>query len=219
MTVPSEHTERSLVKRAYLFATQTHRRIDQRRKYSKQRHEIHLKAVADIVASITNDEEMIAAAWLHDSVEDTPATLEDIEREFGDSVAELVGDLTDVSRPSDGNRAIRKAIDRAHTAKASLRAKTIKLADLIDNCRDICAHDERFALVFLTEMRALLEVLGEGDERLLKRARETAEKCARQLSLSVSSITLLTPEPTEADATAWDGIRKTAASRQQGFWY
>ena len=69
--------------RAREFATQAHRRIDQRRKYSKQAYEVHLKAVADLVASVTDDQEMIAAAWLHDTVEDTPATLGDIEREFG----------------------------------------------------------------------------------------------------------------------------------------
>jgi hypothetical protein len=129
---------------------------------------------------------MLAAAWLHDSVEDTPATLEDIEREFGDGVARLVADLTDVSRPGDGNRAVRKAIDRAHSAQASPRAKTVKLADLTDNCRDICKHDPRFARVFLVEMDALLEVLGEGDERLYRVARTTLEQCAGELALPLS---------------------------------
>ncbi|RXM22001.1 bifunctional (p)ppGpp synthetase/guanosine-3',5'-bis(diphosphate) 3'-pyrophosphohydrolase, partial [Citrobacter sp. AAK_AS5] len=90
--------------------------------------------VATIVASVTDDPEMIAAAWLHDIVEDTPASFLDLEKEFGPRVAELVGELTDVSRPSDGNRATRKSIDRAHLAGASARGKTVKLADLLDNC-------------------------------------------------------------------------------------
>ena len=47
-------------------------------------------------------------------------------------MAYLVDCLTDVSKPSDGNRAVRKEIDRQHLAKASPKAKTIKLADLID---------------------------------------------------------------------------------------
>ena len=185
MSTQSGQGGESLVERASRFATQAHRRIDQRRKYSKQPYEVHLKAVADTVASVTDDQEMIAAAWLHDTVEDTPATLEDIEREFGSDVAELVSDLTDVSRPGDGNRAVRKAIDRAHTARASARAKTVKLADLIDNCRDICKNDERFARVFLVEMASLLEVLGEGDEVLQRRAHKALEKCAQRLSLSL----------------------------------
>ncbi|MGD8842716.1 MAG: HD domain-containing protein, partial [Gammaproteobacteria bacterium] len=152
-----------LVERAREYATGAHRRIDQRRKYSKQPYHVHLEAVARVVASVTDDPEMIAAAWLHDTVEDTQATLEDIEEQFGTAVAELVEELTDISKPGDGNRASRKAVDRRHTAQASARAKTVKLADLIDNCQDITRHDPRFARVYLPEMAALLEVLGEGD--------------------------------------------------------
>src|SRR5262249_6200576 len=81
-----------------------HRRIDHRRKYSKQPYDVHLKAVAELVAAVTDDPEMIAAAWLHDVVEDTPVTLDDVEKEFGAAVARLVDGLTDVSRPGDGHR-------------------------------------------------------------------------------------------------------------------
>lgn len=159
-----------LIERARTFATSAHQRIDQRRKYNDQPYQVHLERVARLVSSVTDDEEMIAAAWLHDVVEDTPATMEDIESEFGASVAALVEALTDVSRPSDGNRAVRKEIDRRHTAHASPRAKTIKLADLIDNCEDIARHDPRFARVYLQEMKALLAVLGEGEPELLRQA-------------------------------------------------
>jgi hypothetical protein len=72
-----------LVHRAMRFAKETHQRIDQRRKYSNQPYAVHLEQVAKITASVTDDKEMIAAAWLHDVVEDTPATLDDIEHEFG----------------------------------------------------------------------------------------------------------------------------------------
>ena len=172
-----------IVQKAKLFATQAHRRIDQRRKYTKQPYDVHLKAVAEVVSSVTNDEEMIAAAWLHDVVEDTPATIEDIEREFGPKVAVLVMQLTDVSRPGDGNRSARKAIDREHTAHASPQAKTIKLADLIDNARDICKNDPHFAPTYLAEMSSLLEVLKEGDARLLQRARKVLGECLERLGL------------------------------------
>ena len=162
-----------LVERARAFAIREHRRIDHRRKYSKQPYDVHLKAVADLVAGVTDDPEMIAAAWLHDVVEDTPVTLDDVAREFGDAVARLVDELTDVSRPGDGNRAARKAIDRAHLAAASPRAKTVKLADLTDNARDICRHDAGFGRVYLAEMEALLAVLGAGDAKLMAKARDT----------------------------------------------
>ena len=176
-----------LVERASDYATRAHQRIDQRRKYSKQPYHVHLQAVARLVASVSDDEEAIAAAWLHDTVEDTPATLEDIEENFGQSVAELVEELTDVSKPSDGNRAKRKAIDRSYIAQASPRAKTVKLADLIDNCRDITRHDKRFARVYLVEMGALLEVLGDGDETLYQQASGLYARHMQKLGLSLDS--------------------------------
>jgi (p)ppGpp synthase/HD superfamily hydrolase len=173
-----------ILAKAKLFATAAHRRIDHRRRYTQEPYEVHPNAVASLVASVSDDPHMIAAAWLHDTVEDTPTTLEDLAREFGPDVASLVAALTDVSRPSDGNRAARKAIDRAHLAAASPRAKTIKLADLIDNVQDIGRHDPGFARVYLGEMRALLEVLGEGDGRLLRQAQQTMNECAQGLGLA-----------------------------------
>jgi len=171
-----------LIERAREFATNAHQRIGQRRKYTNQPYDSHLAAVAKLVEEVADDAEMIAAAWLHDTVEDTPATLDDIEKNFGASVAELVEELTDVSKPSDGNRAKRKDIDRLHSAQASIRAKTVKLADLIDNCKDIRKNDERFARVFLNEMGALLKVLGDGDAALFKRASKLHTRYSEQLS-------------------------------------
>ena len=172
-----------LVTAARRFATQAHRRINHVRKYTQKPYEIHLKAVAELVATVSDDPEMLAAAWLHDTVEDTPATLEDIEAKFGGGVAALVAELTDVSKPGDGNRSVRKAIDREHTARASARAKTVKLADLIDNCRDICRGDPGFARVYVVEMAALLEVLSEGHPRLLRKAEQVLAECAGKLGL------------------------------------
>jgi hypothetical protein len=183
----------NLIDRARTFATRAHQRIDQRRKYSGQPYHVHLEAVASMVATVTDDAEMIAAAWLHDVVEDTPATLEDVEREFGAAVAALVEELTDTSRPSDGNRAARKAIDLRHTAHASARAKTIKLADLIDNCEDITRHDSRFAKTYLQEMEALLAVLEQGDARLLSKAR-TLHRASRDRLLAAPVAAPTAPE-------------------------
>jgi hypothetical protein len=170
-----------LVQRAMRYATEAHGRIDQRRKYTRQPYDVHLRAVAELVGTVTDDEETLAAAWLHDVVEDTPATFQDVEREFGPGVRALVAEVTDVSRPGDGNRAARRAIDCEHLALASPRAQTIKLADLIDNCRDICSNDEGFGRVFVTEMAALLDVLGRGDGDLYARARDVLRTSARDL--------------------------------------
>ncbi len=172
----------SLVERARDYATDAHRRIDHRRKYSQQPYEVHLKSVAGLVANVSDDTEMIAAAWLHDIVEDTEVTLEQVGDIFGPGVSQLVYELTDVSRPGDGNRAARKAIDRNHLARASPRAQTVKLADLCDNAVDITRGDAKFARVFLAEMRELLGVLVAGDTRLRAQAERILERCERQLA-------------------------------------
>jgi len=188
----------NVIEKAREYAINAHARINQLRKYTYQPYDVHLKAVADLVAMVTDDQEVIAAAWLHDTVEDTPATFEDIEREFGSGVSRLVMDMTDISRPADGNRLIRKEIDRDHTALASSRAKTIKLADLIDNCLDICRHDPEFGAQFLREMVDLLTVLHEGNQRLYKKAQKTVELSAKKLKMAI-------PQATEGFA-AYNGL-------------
>ena len=185
---------KDLVLKARQYATQAHKRISHRRKYTDQPYDTHLHAVAELVGSVADDPEMIAAAWLHDTVEDTPVTFHDIEKEFGAGVAQLVLDLTDVSKASDGNRAVRKAIDRAHLAQAAPRAKTVKLADLIDNCRDICSNSPSFARVYITEMASLLEVLGDGEAQLFEEARKTLSECAAALKMEHMPILATDPE-------------------------
>jgi (p)ppGpp synthase/HD superfamily hydrolase len=157
--------------RARLFATAAHAAVGQLRKYTHEPYIVHPAEVAKIVRSVPHTEAMLAAAWLHDTVEDTGVSIELIRQEFGSEVSDLVGWLTDVSRPDHGNRAARKAIDRAHTAAAPAEAQTIKLADLISNTRSIVAHDPKFAETYLAEKRLLLEVMHRGDAALMEIAR------------------------------------------------
>lgn len=160
-----------VIEKARVFATAAHAAAAQLRKYTMEPYIVHPREVAGIVLQHGGSDEMVAAAWLHDVVEDTGVTLETIREEFGDEVATLVGWLTDVSRPEQGNRATRKAIDRAHTAAAPADAQTIKLCDLISNCTSIKEHDEAFAKVYFEEKRLLLEVLTKGNPILLARAK------------------------------------------------
>ena len=129
----------------------------QKRKYTGEPYWIHCGGVANLVREVAHTEEMLAAAWMHDLVEDTDVTLDEIRAEFGGTVAELVGWLTDVSRPEDGNRETRKAMDRRRLSEAPPPAKTIKVADLIDNVHTIVQHDPEFARVYLREKRLLLD--------------------------------------------------------------
>jgi (p)ppGpp synthase/HD superfamily hydrolase len=163
-----------LERRALAFATDAHASIDQRRKYTGEPYIVHPVAVADLVRSVPHTPEMIAAALLHDVVEDTLVTSTQIHAEFGPEVGELVDWLTDVSRPGDGNRRFRKNLDLQHSAKAPPPAKTIKLADLIDNTHTISQRDPSFWPVYRREKLALLDVLKEGDPTLWKMAADRA---------------------------------------------
>jgi (p)ppGpp synthase/HD superfamily hydrolase len=156
---------------ARIFATAAHAAVGQLRKYTNEPYIVHPAEVVSIVRSVPHTEAMLAAAWLHDVVEDTGVTIETVRAEFGSDVADLVSWLTDVSRPEDGNRAHRKARDREHTAAAPAEAQTVKLADLISNTRSIMAHDPKFAVTYLEEKRALLAVMTRGDATLMAMAR------------------------------------------------
>jgi len=148
--------------RAVGFASAAHK--DQTRKYSGRPYIEHPIAVARMVSRFDHDEDMIVAALLHDTVEDTQVTIGEIEHEFGPGVAALVSDLTDVSGPTDGNRNARKQKDLLHTAAAQPRAKTVKLLDLVHNSASIVRHDRGFAAVLLDEMTRMLDVLQDASD-------------------------------------------------------
>ncbi len=168
----------TLILRARVFATAAHAAVKQRRKYTEDAYIVHPAAVVGIVESVEHTDAMIAAAWLHDAVEDTGVTLDDIRAEFGDEVAGLVYWLTDQSSPEDGNRATRKAIDRRHSSAAPPMAQTIKLADMIDNTATIEMHDPDFAKVYRHEKRLLLQTMTLGDPTLMEIAKRQIEEAS-----------------------------------------
>lgn len=83
---------KSIVNKAYTFSKEKH--SGQVRKFSGLPYFTHPKYVARIIEELTDDEVMVATALLHDVVEDTSATIEEIRFEFGDQVASYVGELT-----------------------------------------------------------------------------------------------------------------------------
>ncbi|WP_020474578.1 HD domain-containing protein [Zavarzinella formosa] len=181
MSLAEESSNKSLAVLAFGFAMCAHRR--QTRKYSGEAYVVHCSNVARIVAEHTDDQEMIAAAILHDVLEDTDVTEEEMREAFGDRVTDLVLEVTDVSRPNDGNREARKSLDREHLARSSPEGATIKLADLIDNMESIAIHDPDFARVYLAEMEKMLPLLRHGEARLWERARRTLQKAQEKLIL------------------------------------
>ena len=87
----------------------------QTRKYSSLPYIVHPIEVATIVESAGGTDEMIAAALLHDVIEDTDFTYEDIAEKVSPEVADLVQGMTEVAKPEDGNRAKRKSMDKQLT--------------------------------------------------------------------------------------------------------
>lgn len=142
----------------------------QKRKYTGAPYDTHPFSVARIVNTVTSDGPTVIAALLHDVLEDTPVPPEKIRRLFGYEVLALVRQVTDVSLPTDGNRTYRKHLDLLHLEKATAKAKTIKLADLIDNSSSIAKYDPKFAKIYMAEKRRLLPVLTEGNAHLLRKA-------------------------------------------------
>lgn len=161
----------NLVERARIFATAAHGALDHRRKYTGEPYTEHLEEVVSYVRTVSDSNEMLAAAWLHDVLEDTQVSERLLRAHFPQEVVALVMWLTDVSKPEDGNRAARKRLDADHIAAAPPDAQTIKYADLISNTRSIFEHDPNFARVYLNEKRYLLWVATKGNFTLWQTAR------------------------------------------------
>ena len=131
---------------------------------SQVRNIEHCREIVEILKGVPHTDDMLAAAWLHDVLEDTECSSQTIYREFGFNVVSMVIALTDCHK-SIGNRAMRKGIDRRRLGRSSAEVQTIKLADLIS----IVEHDPKFAKTYLAEARMLLDVLVKGDESLRER--------------------------------------------------
>lgn len=156
---------------------------DQRRKYTNTPYIEHCIEVMEICEEYGLSDEVLAAAVLHDTVEDTAVTVDDIARLFGPVTARLVDEVTDVSRPEDGNRAYRKAKDAIHLSQSSPDGANIKLVDTIANTASIVKHAPGFARIYLAEKFALLPLLSHGDTRLHARARDVLILARQQLDL------------------------------------
>jgi (p)ppGpp synthase/HD superfamily hydrolase len=130
-----------LLKRALDQAAVWHR--DQRRKYPgvDVPYMSHVAGVTIVLARHGFAEEVLAAGALHDAVEDTIATLADIERLFGARVAELVGHCTELDKSLPWEIRKQEYLDRF--PQKPWEAQAITLADKIDNLQStiVCAHE------------------------------------------------------------------------------
>lgn len=134
----NRYLDTTFVDKAIKFAVDAHANTERRGKGFP--YVIHVLEAMEIVASMSNDPELLAAAALHDTVEDTEVTVEEIKSGFGEKVANLVkaeSDVIDSSVSETESWRSRKqaAIDRL--SSASLEAKMVALGDKLSNMRAI----------------------------------------------------------------------------------
>lgn len=139
----NKYLDTAFVDKAIRFAVDAHANTERRGKGFP--YVIHVLEAMEIVASISNDPELLAAAALHDTVEDTDVTIELIRKEFGSRVAAIVDSESDkfeagVSEEDSWISRKQHAIDRL--AAASLDSKIVAMGDKLSNMRAI-ARDYR----------------------------------------------------------------------------
>lgn len=160
----------SEVLNAISFAAIAHAK--QTRKYNGHPYIVHPIDVVDILNVLLSNSNlwydfdysdrvhMLIAAALHDTIEDTDVTAEDITKNFNAEVTELVVGLTNVSKlQPELNRAQRKQLDAENLSKQPVRVQIIKVADIYSNTSAIVEEDPVFAKKYISEKLELIEYL------------------------------------------------------------
>lgn len=145
---------------------------------------MHPMEVAAWVQNYEGTDEQVAAAYLHDVLEDTPCPPMVIYHEFGHEVLQLVLALTDSGKREGENRAAYKRRLAETLGKQSRGVQTIKYADIISNTRSIAEHDPKFSLVYLPEIWYLLKNMKDGNPDLRAKAIEVWKSACNQLQIT-----------------------------------
>ncbi|HEY0742937.1 MAG TPA: HD domain-containing protein [Chryseosolibacter sp.] len=177
------------VEKVKMFADEAHG--EQMRKFAKERYIVHPIRVMEIVREYSQEVPLLAASLLHDVLEDTQVTPEQLKL-FLDSVMnqaesdetfKLVTELTDVFTKTNYpnlNRRTRRTREAERLADVSSDAHTVKYADIIDNVLDISKHDTDFALPYMRESKQLLQHMTNGNPALYARALDVVNGAMQQ---------------------------------------
>lgn len=157
------------------YANYCHR--DQKRKYTDDPYIVHPVNVMMATSIVFPDRyDLHKVAVLHDVIEDTPATYNEVLAMCGDLIAKQVIMLTDFFTKENFpnmNRAERKMAEARRLSDCPGEIQTIKLLDMIDNTRSIMRYGKGFADVYLKEKRQLVEMLTAGNEEVRQKAIDT----------------------------------------------
>lgn len=169
----------SLILRAAALADRAHE--GQKRKYTNFPYIMHPARVAGRVGILPGvTEEMVAAAYLHDVLEDTTITREEIEEVTNAQVGFYVDCMTNKSKGTGLPRAERKALDRRHLSEVPQEVKLIKAIDRMDNLLEMRGAPADFKRLYAEESLLLAEALGTDPvvDELRRIAQEMKEESA-----------------------------------------
>lgn len=184
-----ESSDIRILEKVRAFAEEAHG--TQLRKYSNERYIAHPIRVMETVRDYTYDLPVLAAALLHDVLEDTAVgqrelgkfLLSIMDAPVAEKTLRITEELTDVYIQSDYpalNRRTRRTKEAQRLSEVSPEAQTIKYADIIDNVVDIARQDTDFALVYMRECKQLLQEINKGNSLLYHRAVQTVDDCLRE---------------------------------------
>jgi (p)ppGpp synthase/HD superfamily hydrolase len=172
------------------FAARAHQ--GQFRKYPHEPYIHHPERVMEICAHCTKDLSILGAALLHDILEDTTTTKEQLTSYLNtllepgerDKMIQLIDEMTDIytkDKYPHLNRDKRKALESERIRQTSGDSQTIRYADIIDNCTGLENQDPEFAQTFLCECQHLLKVINKGSPQLYIQAELIVNETLKRL--------------------------------------
>lgn len=183
-------TTEEILSKIEAFADHAHG--NQMRRYAPDRYIVHPKRVMESCRRVTADTTILAAALLHDVLEDTDTKRQEMldflktlfSTQGANRVLQLVIDLTDVYIKKDFphlRRRARKKKELQRLVNTHPDSQTVKYADIIDNVPEITTEDPDFAKVYLRECAAILKKLDKGNPELHKQATDVVNVCISEL--------------------------------------
>ena len=160
------------------FAFSMHK--GQVRKYSGEAYIIHPVLVSQICQRVTDDENTIIGAILHDIIEDSDGKLQDIQELFGQEIATIVQYCSEISSKDSGNREYRKKIDREHYCNGNNASKIITISDAIHNCSTMQDSQSKFTQLYYSEKVSMVnDIVTSLDKEIISPQSRSVEEIAK----------------------------------------
>lgn len=176
-----------LILDAEAYATVAHSEAGNVRKYVGGPYIGHPAEVAAFVSRYTDDPVAIAAAWLHDVIEETARSRAMLADRFGEAVAEYVWWLSDDPALKHLPRAHRVEVAAARLADAPAGVQLVKVGDIWSNSRTIAQVNPKFARIYLPEKARILQALTRAPAEPLALTRKVVIEAARSLGLELAN--------------------------------